>query len=186
MKRVAAILLLGLLIFNWVGYEIYITVLQQFAHESLIDELDRKNYADADLISIKVRTVHLSSYVNTKNFERVDGKIDIEGIQYNYVKRRFRQDSLELLCIPNKAATHLQTARNEFFKIVNDLQQPGQTKKSGQPNSAFKGFNAGYFVEIQYMPIPDLTLTSLSATDRYMLRIPTAYLTRVKRPPDQV
>ncbi|HEY2350038.1 MAG TPA: hypothetical protein VGH64_13540 [Puia sp.] len=186
MKRAAAILLLGLLLFNWVGYEIYTAVLQQYAHESMVAQLDRNNYSDADLISIKVHTNHLSSYVNTKDFQRVDGKIDIEGVQYNYVKRRFLQDSLELLCIPNKTATNLQSARNEFFKIVNDLQQPGQTKKSEKPNSVFKGFSAEYFAVVQYIPVPDLTLISLSATDRYMLRIPTVFLTRAEQPPDQV
>ena len=129
MKRIAAILLLSLLLFNWVGYELYTAILQDHADKTMVDNLDQNNYTDADLISIKVPATHLSSYVNTKEFQRVDGKIEIEGVQYNYVKRRFTEDSLELLCIPNKTATQLQTAKNEFFKLVNDLQHPGQSKK---------------------------------------------------------
>ncbi len=184
MKRIAAILLLGLLLFNWIGYELYTAVLQSDADKTMVANIDENNYSDADLISIKVPAVHLSSYVNSKEFQRVDGQIEIAGVQYNYVKRRFAEDSLELLCIPNKTATSLQTAKNEFFKLVNDLQHPGQSKKSDQHNSSFKGFNAEYYADQQAIAIPDLTLVSLKATDHYLLQIPSVYLTRAGQPPD--
>jgi hypothetical protein len=100
-KRIAAILLLIILLFNWVGYEFYTAILQDHADKTMVANLDQNNYTDADLISIKVPATHLSSYVNSKEFQRVDGKIEIEGVQYNYVKRRFSEDSLELR-IPNK------------------------------------------------------------------------------------
>lgn len=184
MKRIAAILLLGLLLFNWVGYEIYTAILQNHADKTMVANLDQNNYSDADLISIKVPAMHLSSYVNSKEFQRVDGTIDIEGVQYNYVKRRYTEDSLELLCIPNKTATRLQTAKNEFFKLVNDLQHPGQSKKSDQHNTSFKGFNAEYYAGIQSFVIPDLSLVRQKATDHYLLQIPSVYLSRAGQPPD--
>jgi len=183
-KRIAAILLLGLLLFNWVGYELYTAILQHQADKTMVATLDQNNYSDADLISIKVPAVHLSSYVNTKEFQRVDGKIEIEGVQYNYVKRRFTEDSLELLCIPNKTATRLQTAKNEFFKLVNDLQHPGQSKKTDQHNSSFKGFNAEYYAGIQSLALLNLAITRMKAIDHYLLQIPSVYLTRAGQPPD--
>jgi hypothetical protein len=183
-KRIAAILLLILLLFNWVGYEFYTAILQDHADKTMVANLDQNNYTDADLISIKVPATHLSSYVNSKEFQRVDGKIEIEGVQYNYVKRRFSEDSLELLCIPNKTATSIQTARNEFFKLVNDLQHPGQSKKSDQHSSSFKGFSAEYFSNSQSFAISNLTLVRQKATDHYLLQIPSVYLTRAGQPPD--
>jgi len=183
-KRIAAILLLGLLLFNWVGYELYTAILQHQADKTMVATLDQNNYSDADLISIKVPAVHLSSYVNTKEFQRVDGKIEIEGVQYNYVKHRFTEDSLELLCIPNKTATRLQTAKNEFFKLVNDLQHPGQSKKTDQHNSSFKGFNAEYYAGIQSLALLNLAITRMKAIDHYLLQIPSVYLTRAGQPPD--
>jgi hypothetical protein len=185
-KRIAAILLLSLLLFNWVGYEFYTAILQDRADKTLVADLNQNNYSDAELISIKVPAVHLSSYVNSKEFQRVDVKIEIEGVQYNYVKRRYTEDSLELLCIPNKTATRLQTAKNEFFKLVNDLQHPGQSKKSDQHNGAFKGFNAEYYAGEQTIAIQDLTLVRQKATDHYLLQIPAVYLTRAGQPPDFV
>jgi len=183
-KRIAVIFLLGLLLFNWVGYELYTAILQHQADKTLIADLDQNNYTDAELISIKVPSVHLSGYVNSKEFVRVDGKIEIEGIQYNYVKRRFTEDSLELLCIPNKTATRLQTARDEFFKLVNDLQHPGQSKKSEQHNNSFKGFCAEYFSEINAFVLANRASVLLKATEYYLLQIPVVHLTRAGQPPD--
>ena len=185
MKRIAAILLLILLLFNWVGYEFYTAILQDHADKTMVTNLDQNNYTDADLISIKVPATHLSSYVNSKEFQRVDGKIEIEGVQYNYVKRRFSEDSLELMCIRNKTATSIQTARNEFFKLVNDLQHPGgQSKKSDQHSSSFKGFSAEYFSNSQSFVISKLMLIRQKASDHYLLQIPSVYLTRAGQPPD--
>ena len=184
MKRIAAILLLCLLLFNWIGYQLYTVLLQDHADKTMVANLDQNNYSETDLISIKVPAVHLSSYVNSKEFQRVDGQIEINGVQYNYVKRRFVEDSLELLCIPNKTATSIQSAKNEFFKLVNDLQHPGQSKKSDQHNSSFKGFNAEYYADTQNFAIPDLTLVRLKASDHYLLQIPSIYLTRAGQPPD--
>ena len=184
MKRIAAISLLGLLLFNWIGYQVYTAILQDHADKVMVASLDENNYSDADLISIKVPAVHLSSYVHTKEFQRVDGSIEIEGIQYNYVKRRFTQDSLELLCIPNRASTSLQTAKNEFFKLVNDLQHPGQSRKSDQHTSSFKGFNAEYYSELQAFAFSRLAAIHQKATGHYLLQIPAVYLTRAGQPPD--
>jgi hypothetical protein len=100
-KRIIAILLIAILLFNWVGYQLYTAIMEQRADNTLIASLDENNYTESELISIKVPAVHLSYYVNTKEFERVDGKVEIAGVQYNYVKRRYINDSLELMCIPN-------------------------------------------------------------------------------------
>ena len=185
MKRIAAILLLGLLLFNWIGYELYTAVLQERCGQiNGCESLTKTTTPTQISFHIKVPAVHLSSYVNSKEFQRVDGQIEIAGVQYNYVKRRFAEDSLELLCIPNKTATSLQTAKNEFFKLVNDLQHPGQSKKSDQHNSSYKGFNAEYYADTAGVCHSGSTLVSLKATDHYLLQIPSVYLTRAGQPPD--
>jgi hypothetical protein len=183
-KRIAAILLLSLLVFNWIGYEVYTAILRENADKNMIASLDENNYSDADLISFKIPAVHLSSYVNSKEFQRIDGAIDINGVQYNYVKRRYTGDSLELLCIPNRSSTSIQNAKNEFFKLVNDLQHPGQSRKSAQHTISFKGFNADYYAETNAMVFGGLIQLRQKATDRYLLQIPAVCLTRAGQPPD--
>jgi hypothetical protein len=88
------------------------------------------------------------------------------------------------MCIRNKTATSIQTAKNEFFKLVNDLQHPGQSKKSDQHGSSFKGFSAEYFSNSQSFAISNQIVISQKASDRYLLQIPTVYLTRAGQPPD--
>ena len=184
MKRIAAILLICVLLFNWIGYQFYTGFMEQRADETLIASLDENSYSESDLISIKVPAVHLSSYVNDKEFVRVDGKIEIEGVQYNYVKRRFANDSLELMCIPNKKATQLQSAKEEFFKLVNDLQHPGQSKKADQHTNSFKCFNGEYYAVQDQFSIIEHSTVSIKTADRYLLQIPSVSLSRAGQPPD--
>ena len=184
MKKIAAICLLGLLLFNWVGYQLYTTVLQNNSDKNMIASLDNNNYLDNELVLLKVPASHISSYANSNEFQRVDGKIEIAGVQYNYVKRRLNGNSLEYLCIPNQTSTRIQSAKDNYFKLVNDLQHPGQSKKSDQHSSSFKGFSAEYYSEKTSFSVQDISQIKLKATDHYLLQIATVYLTRAGQPPD--
>ena len=121
---------MGILFFNWYGYRLLTSWLEARANHQLEALLDNNSYDESQLISIKVPITTLSYYNSSPGFERVDGQIDIAGVHYKYVERRIFQDSIELLCIPNMTAMKLQTAKNEFFRQVNDLQQQSQGKKN--------------------------------------------------------
>ena len=116
------------------------------ANTRLEAQLDNNNYDESQLISIKVPAKHLAYYNNSKQFERVDGEIEINGIQYKYVKKRLYNDEFEYLCIPNNDVNKLRTARDDFFKLVNDLQHNGQGKKSPS-HSNTKTFIADYILD---------------------------------------
>jgi hypothetical protein len=90
-------------------------------HQTAILEskLDRDQYNDDELISIKT-PMNLPYYTNSKNYERAYGSVELNGVVYEYVKRRVYQDTLELLCLPNKTKTDLLSAKNEFFKLSID------------------------------------------------------------------
>ena len=96
-KQLAAILLIGILFFNWYGYQLLTAYWQQKAENTLVARLDRHDYDDDQLVSIKVPLTTLDYYNSSTSFERVDGQVDINGVHYNYVKRRIFKDSLELL-----------------------------------------------------------------------------------------
>lgn len=125
----AAILFLGVLLFNLCGYRWVIDYLQQQHDEKLTAQLDNDAYRTEDLISIKT-PLSLPYYTATPEFERIDGSVHIDGVEYRYVKRRIVNDSLELLCLPNTAKQKLQNAKSDFFELANDLQRPENGKKS--------------------------------------------------------
>lgn len=135
-------MLLGIFLFNWFGYRLLTSFLQDRADASLEFQLDNNKYDESQLISIKI-PANLPYYNNSQRYERVDGQIAINGKHYNYVKRRLFNDSLEYLCIPSEEKTRLSHASDEFFKLINDLQHP-QNKKQGNNSIAGKNLLAEY------------------------------------------
>jgi hypothetical protein len=129
LKKFAAIILLALLAFNWLGYRLFINLLEEKASVSLQQKLDRDQYDNKRLVEIKV-PVNLPYLSNWSQFEKYQGETEINGIHYKYVKRKLVNDTLILLCIPNDSKNELRTAQSEYFKQVNDLQ--GNNKKAGQ------------------------------------------------------
>ena len=107
--------------------------MQKTNETKLAIQLDNEQYDDADLISIKT-PLNLPYYNNSNEYERAYGSIELEGVEYEYVKRRIYNDSLELLCLPDKAHQKLQSAKVDFFKMSNDIPNSSQNKK----NTSFK------------------------------------------------
>ena len=137
MKKLAAISLLILLLFNFVGYRLFFSVLQQKANNTIISKIDKDNYSDADLITL---TVPLSMpYLNdSKDFERKDGEITVNSKIYHYVKQKISQGNLILMCLPDEQNTHLQNAKQDFFKLANELQNNTSSKRSGENSQVIK------------------------------------------------
>jgi hypothetical protein len=184
-KRIAAILLMTILLFNWCGYRLMTSWLEGRADKQLVSSLDANNYDESQLISVKVPSTHLSYYNSSQQFERVDGKIQIGAITYNYVKRRIFNDSVELLCIPNRASMQLQTAKNEFFKLVNDLQASGQSKKAGSHSDTSKSpSSVEYYAVNDIYVIGNLYFTSLPSADHQAAALSSSYLLTTEQPPD--
>jgi hypothetical protein len=178
----AAILILILLLFNWVGYQIYSSIEENRANDGLIAKLDKDEFSSSDLISIRIPAPHLSGYSNQKEYERVNGQIEIQGIIYNYVKWRFVSGSIELLCIPNNQVNLLRSAKEDFFRFVSDIQS-GQTKKNNQHNTSYKNFNGEYF------PEPDCSTAVFKGSapailiDHYSFALSEVFPALVDQPP---
>jgi hypothetical protein len=115
------------------------------ADVQLQTQLDDNNYDETELISLKIPVSHLSYYQNTPTFQSVNGKIDVGGMRYRYVKRRIYNDSLEVLCIPDAAAMKLKAAKNNFFASVNGLQHEGANKKQSANANVSKDFSPEYY-----------------------------------------
>lgn len=144
MKKLTAILLLALFLFNLFGYRAWFYFAQHQSEVRLESALDKDNYDDANLITIKI-PLSLPYFTNWKEFERVDGEVTLDGKIYRYVKRKVQDDQLILLCLPDNDKMHLESAKNDFFKYVNDLQQNASSKKSSNTNGInFKNVLSDY------------------------------------------
>lgn len=186
LKSLAAILLLGILGFNWCGYQLLSGYLENRADRQLEARLDENQYDDSQLLSIKVPT-RLSYSSPSLKFERVDGQIEVGGVLYKYVKRRIYNGFVELLCIPNHTAMNLQTAKNEFFQLVNDLQHNGQGKQTNShPGSTKSPTSPDYIAVSTFFAIdnPGFIRTS-SYNPCQATHLPSSYSITDEQPPDQ-
>lgn len=117
------------MIFNLAGYHLLVDFFQSRQEVQLEARLDQNNYKDEDLVIIKL-PVNLPYYNNSENYERVSGSVEVNGTEYKYVKRRIFHDSIELACIPNLDRRKFQSAKNEWLKLNNDLQNNHSGKKT--------------------------------------------------------
>jgi hypothetical protein len=176
---------MGILFFNWYGYQLVSNYLQERAGQRLEASLDKKDYDESRLLSIKVPITTLSYYNSSTGFERVDGQIDIGGVQYKYVERRIFKDSMEYRCIPNLAAMDLKTARESFFQLVNDLSHNGQEKKTPHPTQ-YKGGLQDYCAtqSTVFQPYAGMTPAPQMGNPA-PADLPSLYTATAEIPPDQ-
>lgn len=133
-----------LLFFNWYGYRLFTDLMQNKASDRLEAKLDKDQYDPNQLIEIRI-PINLPYHNDWDQFERFKGEIELNGIHYSYVKRKVEKGELVLLCLPNSEKQMLSSARDQFFKLVNDLQQPSDGKKTDKGNAnTFKNVLTDY------------------------------------------
>jgi hypothetical protein len=159
-KKLATILLLALLFFNFVGYRLFFYALQQKAETSIVAKIDNNNYNNADLVMVAV-PLSMPYLKDSKDFERKDGEITLNGKVFHYVKQKIEQGNLVLLCLPDEQKTHLQSVKEDFFKLANELQSNSSSKKSGENSQAIKLVISDY-EQLQTASL-DIYSTSISA-----------------------
>ncbi len=114
--------------------------------EVITAQIDASNYKDNELLQVKVPLN--MPYVINSDYERVDGQLEYEGVHYNYVKRKVSNDTLYLLCLPNKTKTALASAKSNYTKTVNDIpsgkKDTSSTVKKGGLNWEYNAIDALY------------------------------------------
>lgn len=144
MKKLAAIFLIIIFLFNIGGYRLWFYFEQQRSDNRIEVLLDKEAYNEAELITIKT-PLSLPYQSNTSDFERVSGEINFNGKIYKYVKRKIDNGQLVLLCLPDKNKMQLEKAKADFFKNTNELAQNDNSKKSDNSKSiSFKNTGSDY------------------------------------------
>lgn len=145
--------------------------------------IDHRQYDESQLLSIKIPITHLSYYNNSVSFERVDGQIELNGIPYQYVQRRIYNDSLELLCIPNQVALQLRMSRDEYFKLVNDIQR-STGSRPGSRSGVTKTFIADPYTVTHLFELGERAFTLVVRPPSTFVNIHPVFLSTDERPPE--
>lgn len=143
LKKLAAILLIVILSFNWYGYRIVTSILTNNADKQLELRLDKNQYDESQLIELKV-ALNIPYQNDQADFERHYGEIEIDGKYYTYVKRKIEGGFLILKCIPNNSKEQIKEAGNDYFKMTNGFDQNQPDKKQNNNSNLAKNFWSEY------------------------------------------
>ena len=184
MKKLAAILLIALFIFNLFGYRILYYFAQQESDINLEKALDKDQYSEEDLITIKI-PLSVPYQVERKDFERFDGEIKLNGKIYKYVKRKVCDGNLVLLCLPDHNKMRLETAKNDLFKNSNDLQNTS-SKKQGNSEPTGKNFSNEYNQSLTEYRLDYYKILYNFGSPNQLCRLPSAPHSSPAQPPELI
>jgi hypothetical protein len=138
LKKLAAILLLILFLFHLIGYRAVFYLLEQQWQQQVQLSLDKEEYNESELITIKAPLM-LPYVTDTKEFQRTDGEITVDGKLYRYVKSKVENGVYVLLCLPDHYQQKLEKGKHAFISYNTDLSvNDGNKKNADSKATAFK------------------------------------------------
>jgi len=119
LKRFVASILLALFLFNLWGFMLLFQNSTNRSPASIINPVSNR-YKPSDLVEIKV-PVELPWDYNWDTYERINGQVQLDKGNYNYVEMKITHDTLYLMCLPNYDKTKLVNTNIILAKQVSDL-----------------------------------------------------------------
>ena len=167
---------------NGIGYKFIANYFEHKAASELQVLLDQNKYKDSDLISFKL-PLHLPYIIDSKEFEATEGNIDINGISYQYVKKRVYNDTLEILCIPNYTISSIRNTKDDFAKQLNAIATNDHAKKSSN-NPLLKISSSDYTQEHHFNIYTFISTSKLKHDTFYTMFSSFDYLHGLDQPPE--
>ena len=159
LKRIAAILLLSLLLFNAAGYYLLFAYEQVQARHMAIQEMPDSNF--------KIFKFLISPYahIEDRDFEFTEGQFIVDGKTYNAVKKRIVNDSLQLYCLNNFRQDQLTAQYNDFVteSVFDGANSPLEKSPVKQ---MLKSFLKDYVSKNIYVLV--VNLTAPKTTDEHL------------------
>ena len=128
MKRLIAIFLIFLLLFNALGFFGLFVGLRYKSAKDLVERLDKQEYLDEETVTLRIPMTlpyHLDS-----DYERVDGEIEHKGEFYRLVKQKLQKDTLYIVCIKDYDSKRIKQALADYVKTFTD--KPVDAKHAGK------------------------------------------------------
>ncbi len=149
-KRIFAILMLIVFLFNGIGYYGLFYLTRNYLRSDMRHKLDAGNYTDNQTVTLKIPFT-LPYQLNTNfEYERINGSFQFQGEFYKLIKQKHVNDTLYIVCLRDSEEKHLNTVVTDFVKITNALPASSKTLKLLQ--GFIKEFEPGYRTEIEIHP----------------------------------
>lgn len=136
MRKLFALLMLLVFLFNLLGYQIFYHYMMKEAGLEMEEKADKSQLAESGFTEIKIK-LNLPYIKDWSSYERYDGELELNGVYYNYVKRRVYHDTLFLVCVRNDKKIDLATQKEAYQSRTNDVQNNQGTKEIAIKKSPF-------------------------------------------------
>lgn len=133
MKRIIAIFLILLLLFNALGFYGLFVGLRYKTASDLVARLDKQQYLDEETVTLKI-PMTIPYHLDTE-YERVDGEIEHNGEFYRLVKQKLQKDTLYIVCIKDFGSKRIKQALADYVKTFTD--KPVDAKSPGKFLTSF-------------------------------------------------
>jgi len=167
MRKLVSIVLIGLLLFNVLGYYGLFMGLQYQNTQRFTQRLDANDYNAAEEVTIKM-PITIPYVVESNEYVRVDGDFEYNGEFYRLVKQRMANDTLYIVCVKDHQSQRINDALTDYVKTFSD--NPGSTGNTTTLPSFIKDYLsssfsikhacAGWGLEITLQHAPKLLVSS--------------------------
>ena len=174
--------MLAVYLFNLTGYNFLFRYYIHQSDKEISQRADINDFSEASLVEVKVK-LNLPYLTDWSDYQRYDGEMEVNGIHYNYVKRKVSLDTLYLLCLPNELKTKLYHTSTDYAMKANDLPAEKQNKNSeAKKNFAQEGG------KVQLMQFSFVSFDNRKNSQHYNLRsiLPDTYISSPGQPPEPV
>lgn len=121
MKKVLAISLLLILLFNTGGYYFMFWALKKDAISKLNFRLDEDRYEDGETITVKI-PLTLPYPISNIGYQRISGQYEHNGESFSLVKQKHENDTLYVVCIKNEKAEHYNKVMQQLVEKSEEQQ----------------------------------------------------------------
>ncbi len=128
LKKLAAILLLSLMLFNMVGFKWAFNYVEGKSAQRLDAAIDAGEYDESMLVEVQV-PLNLP-YYSDSDYEPFYGEMELNVQHFRYVKRKVSNNILYLLCLPHTEKNDIVAVKKDFVKATNDHTQDPAGKSS--------------------------------------------------------
>lgn len=173
MKKLIAIFLVLLLLFNARGFVGLFMGLRYKNSQDLVQRLDNREYSDDETITLKV-PMAIPYHIDSEEYDRVDGEIEHQGEFYRLVKQKLVKDTLYIVCIKDIQSKRLKQALADYVKTFTDKPSNSHHHNSNIASTFIKDYlpqtfaventSSGWTQEVSVSSKPVVLLSSFSVS----------------------
>lgn len=179
MSRIISFLLLGLLLYNMMGYSVVYLLEEKYVSTAAHPQYIEQNSFSKDIV-VKV-PVSLPYQVSWSHPEPSEGKIEHNGEYYQIRTKQLVNDTMYVYCEFD------QNARDRFTALADHIQEemavPQQKSPSKLLKNLMKEFMASHKKHVFF--VLEWIETTPSATDQYSAPVSQTDLNATAPPPDR-